>query len=35
MEQMRDHARKSHSYNKIKQEREERGNISSDKSEKL
>ena len=28
MEQMRDHARKFHSYNKIKQERREQENIS-------
>jgi hypothetical protein len=33
MEQMRDHARNFHSYNKIKQEREEQGNISRQKSE--
>jgi ribosomal protein L34E len=33
MEQMRNHARKFHSYNKIKQEREEQGNISRQKSE--
>jgi hypothetical protein len=33
MEQMRDHARKFHSYNKIKQEREEQVNISRQKSE--
>ena len=35
MEQMRDHAKKFHSYNKIKEEREEREKLSRDKSDKL
>jgi transcriptional regulator NrdR family protein len=35
MEQMRDHARKFHSYNKIKEEREEREKLSRHKSDKL
>jgi hypothetical protein len=35
MEQMRDHAKKFHSYNKIKEEREERKQLSRDKLDKL
>jgi ribosomal protein L34E len=35
MEQMRDHAKKFHSYNKIREEREERENPSRNKSEGL
>jgi chromosomal replication initiation ATPase DnaA len=35
MEQMRDHAKKFHSYNKIKEEREEREKLSQHKSDKL
>jgi hypothetical protein len=35
MEQMRDHAKRFHSYNKIREEREERENPSRNKSEGL
>ena len=33
MEQMRDHAKKFHSYNKIKEERKEQEKLSGDKSD--